>query len=84
MGQTATAWFRREDGERFSWAGPVTMIEDRRRAYLVNSGELVADLSRRETWPLYPSLKDVRITSLEVVEVDGRVSFAWSAPGEDT
>ncbi len=83
MGQTATAWFEREDGAKFSWAGPFTMTEDRRRAYLVNSGEMVADLSRRETWPLYPSLKDVRITSLEVVEADGRVSFAWGAHGDE-
>ncbi len=80
MAQTATAWFKREDGAKFSWAGPFMMTEDRRRAYLISSGELVADLSRRETWPLYPSLKDVQIISLEVVEANGRVSFAWVAP----
>lgn len=80
MAQTATAWFKREDGAEFSWAGPFTMTEDRRRAYLVDSGELVADLARRETWPLYPSPREVRVISLEVVEANGRVSFAWAAP----
>ncbi len=78
--QTATAWFEREDGAGFSWAGPFEVMEDRRRADLIDPGELVTDLSRREAWPLYPSLKDVRIISLGVVETDGRISFAWAAP----
>ena len=82
MAQTATVWFERRDGERFSWAGPVTMTEAQRRAYTVDARELMADLSRRKTWPLYPAAKDIEPVSLEVVEADGRVSFKWTAPEE--
>jgi len=40
---------------------------------------MVAELSARESWPLSPSMKGVRVVSLEVVNPDDRVSFAWTA-----
>ena len=82
MMQTATAWLEREDGTRISWAGPFAMTEARRRAYVADAREMIADLSTRRTWPVSTSMGVIRIVSLEVVEPDGRVSLAWTAPGE--
>ncbi len=81
MMQTATAWLEREDGARISWAGPFTMTEAQRRAYVADAREMIAELSTRETWPVSTAMGVIRIVSLEVVEPDGRVSFAWTAPG---
>ena len=58
------------------------MTEARRRAYVADAREMIADLSTRETWPVSTSMGVIRIVSLEVVEPDGRVSLAWTAPGE--
>ena len=55
------------------------MTEAQRRAYVADSRDLMTELFCRETWPLYPALKDVQITSLEVMEPDGCISFAWTA-----
>ena len=81
MMQTATVWFEREDGARISWAGPFTMTDAERRAYVADARNLIAELCRRKSWPLSPSMKGIRIVSLEVIEPDDRVSFAWTAPG---
>ena len=62
--QTATVWFEREDGTRISRAGPFTMTDVRRQAYVADAREMIADLSTCETWPVSPSMKGVRVISL--------------------